>query len=100
MNSLFEARNRWFYFLPAVHLCACLVSYIGLIIPSFQYFGILFAFILIADLPVSVFAFALRKFSVLAVIWIFVASTLWWYLLSLAGGVLLKRFLRRDSPRA
>ena len=40
------------------------------------------------------------EYETLAVIWIFVAGTLWWYLLSLAGQALLKRFLRRDSLRS
>ena len=56
---LVERSNRWVYFLPAVHLCACLVSYIGLIIPSLSYVGILFTFVLIADLPVSAVTYAL-----------------------------------------
>jgi hypothetical protein len=86
-------RRRWVYFLPSVHLCACFVSFIGLVIPSLQYTGILFTFILVADLPVSALAYALGwKQSALAVTWIFVAGTLWWYLLSLAGEALVKAF--------
>jgi len=35
-----------------------------------------------------------------AVIWSFVAGTIWWYLLSRAAQALLNRFLRRDTPSA
>ena len=101
LRPVLGRRSRWVYLLPTIHLFACLVSYIGLVIPSLQYVGILFTFILLADLPVSALTYALGwKYGALAVIWIFVAGTLWWYLLSLAGEALLKRFLRRDSPSA
>jgi hypothetical protein len=87
----------WVYLLPTLHLGACLVSFIGLVIPGLQYAGILITFILAADLPISVPAYALAwKHGVLAVIWIFVAGTSWWYLLSRGAELLLDRFLRPD----
>ena len=62
-----ERRIKWVYLLPTLHFCACLVSYIGLVIPSLQHFGIVFTFILLADLPISVPAYALGwKFGTLA----------------------------------
>jgi hypothetical protein len=100
LSMVRDRRSRWVYLLPAVHLCACLVSFIGLAIPSLQYLGILFTFILLADLPVSALTYALGwKYNVLAAIWIFVAGTLWWYLVSRAGEVLFKRILRHNKPR-
>jgi hypothetical protein len=94
-------RSRWVYFLPTVHLFACMVSFIGLVIPTIQYVGILFSLILIADLPVSIVSYALAwKYGALGTIWIFVAGTLWWYLLSRVGEALLNRFLHRDSQGA
>ena len=93
--------SRWVYVLPTVHLCACLASFIGLVIPRLQLVGILFTFILLADLPVSAPAFALgSKYGTLVVIWIFLAGTIWWYLLSRAALALLNKSLRRDTPSA
>jgi hypothetical protein len=89
--------SRWVYLLPTIHLCVCLVSFIGLVIPRLQYAGTLFTFILLADLPVSAPAYALSwKYGALAVIWIFVAGTFWWYLLSRGAEAMLNRFVRRD----
>jgi hypothetical protein len=73
---------RWRYVLPSLHLLACSISYVGLLISSLQFLGIVFPFVLLAGLPVSLLAYGLGwKYPVLAVIWIFVAGTLWWYLL-------------------
>ncbi|SRR6266852_2284202 len=92
-----KRRSRWLYLLPTLHLCACLASYIGLVIPSLQYIGILFTFILVADLPISAPVYFLAwKYGVLAVVWIFVAGTFWWYLLSRGVEALVIRFFRRD----
>jgi hypothetical protein len=77
------ARHKWWvYLLPAVHLCACSVSMIGLVIPSLQHWGIAWTYVMVADLPVSVvaYAFAFRG-GVFATAWIFIVGTLWWYVL-------------------
>ena len=85
-----ERRTKWVYLLPTLHFCACLVSYIGLVIPSLQHLGILFTFILLADLPISVPAYALSwKYGTLAAVWVFVAGTLWWYLLARGANFLI-----------
>ncbi len=56
---------------------------IGYVIPSLQYWGIAFTFILLFDLPISVVAYALGwKHPAIAATWIFVVGTLWWYGLS------------------
>jgi len=96
-----ERHSRWVFLLPALHICACVVSFIGLVIPSLQYVGILFTFIVVADLPISLPFYALAwKYGALAVIWIFVAGTFWWYLLSRGAKALLSRFIPRDQSRS
>jgi|SRR5580692_411860 hypothetical protein len=93
-------RIRWRYVLPSLHLLACLTSYVGLLIPSLQFLGILFTFVLLADLPVSLLAYGLGwKYPVLAGLWIFVVGTLWWYLLGRAAQAVFLRFTpRNDLP--
>jgi hypothetical protein len=96
-----EPRNRWLYLLPSLHLCACVTSYIGLLLPSLHHWGILFTFILMADLPISLPAYFLAwKYSALAVIWIFVVGTLWWYLLARSAQVLWLKFVGGREPNA
>ena len=91
----------WRYVFPSIHLLACLTSYVGLLIPSLQFLGILFSFILLADLPISILTYALAwKYSALGVIWIFVAGTLWWYLLGRGVQALFLRFTGRNEPEA
>lgn len=52
--------------------------------PQWDYiFGLAWMFVMLADLPVSLVAYALAwKYGVLAAVWIFVAGTWWWYFLS------------------
>jgi hypothetical protein len=96
-----DRSTRWVYVPPSVHLCACLIGYIGLLIPSLQYFGILFTFVLIADLPISIPAYIFGwRYSALAALWVFVAGTLWWYWLSRAANALFSRYARRNHPHA
>jgi hypothetical protein len=96
-----QMRVRWVYLLPTLHLCACFISMIGFVIPSPQYWGIAWVFIMIADLPVSVVAYALAwEHSSLAMIWIFVVGTLWWYVLSVGIRRLFGEFRdRRESSK-
>jgi hypothetical protein len=85
--------DDWVYALPSLHLFVCLISYVGLFVPSLQDFGILFPFILLADLPISIFAYAFGwKYPAVAVMWTFIAGTLWWYLLSRGAKALISRF--------
>jgi hypothetical protein len=91
----------WAHFLPILHLCACLISFVGLVLPRLQHVGILFTFILLADLPISLPAYFLGwEYSTLAVVWVFVAGTLWWYVLGRTAEALFIRFVRRDEPAA
>jgi hypothetical protein len=96
-----ERPSRWVYLLPSLHLSACLTSYLGLLLPSLQHLGILFTFVLLADLPISLPGYFLGwKYSALAVIWIYVAGTLWWYLLSRGAEALFVRFVPRNRLHA
>jgi hypothetical protein len=54
---------------------------------------------MLVDLPISLVAFALAwKYSALATVWILVVGTLWWYLLSRAAGLLVRRIKARREP--
>jgi hypothetical protein len=78
-----QAHPDWIYFLPILHFCACLMSTLRYFVPGLQYLVIIWEFVLHADFPVSLVAYALApKHAPLAAIWIVVAGTLWWYLLS------------------
>jgi len=91
----------WRFVLPSIHLLTCLTSYVGILIPSLQFLGILFTFVLLADLPVSLPAYVLGwKYSMIGATWIFLAGTSWWYLLGRAIEVLLLKLSRRNEPNA
>jgi len=91
--------NLWIYFLPVLHLCACLISMVGFVIPSLQHLGMVSTYIMTVDLPISLVAVALVwKHSALATAWISVVGTLWWYLLSRGAELVLRKF--RDWGRA
>src|SRR5258708_40094350 len=98
-RTTMDGPTRWLYLLPSLHLCACLTSYVGLLVPSLQHLGILFAFVLLADLPISLPAYFLAwKYSTLAAIWIFVAGTFSWYLLARSAQALLSTIGSRNNP--
>jgi len=92
--------NRWIYFLPVLHLCACFISMLGHLIPSLQYLGIVWTGVMLVDFPISLVALALTwKFSSLATAWILVGGTLWWYLLSRGADLVFRRFkAHREEP--
>jgi len=76
-------RFRWVYVLPFIHFCAYLFSLSGVVVPALQSLAVAGEFIMLADLPVSLVAYALAwKYSSLAGLWILIVGTLWWYLLS------------------
>src|ERR1700680_4362615 len=89
-------RFRWVYFLPLLHLCACLTTAIALFVPGLQFLGISWSFIMLADLPVSLLAYVVGwKYPALADLWIIVVGTLWWYLLSRGVELLFDKFKDR-----
>jgi hypothetical protein len=92
-QSLLGRHSHWVYLLPSLHLGVCLFAFVGFVIPGLQFLGILFTFIVFADLPISLPYYALGwKYGDLAVSWILVAGTLWWYVLGRAAIDLRERF--------
>ena len=90
---------RWFHSLPIFHLYGCFTGFIGYLIPSLHHWGILFTFILILDLPISLAAYLIGwKYGGLALAWIMVVGTLWWYLLGRGAEFLLDTFVRSSRP--
>jgi hypothetical protein len=90
---------KWRYVLPSIHLFACVTSYIGLLIPQLQFVGILFTYVLLADLPISLPAYFLGwKYPALSVTWVLVAGTIWWYLLGRAVEAVFLWFAHRNDP--
>jgi hypothetical protein len=72
---------------------------IGYVIPSLEYSGMAFPYILMLDLPISVVAYALGwKYPAIATIWIFVVGTLWWYVLSCGIELVYDKFVDRGPP--
>jgi len=76
-------RVRRVYLLPIIHLLVSLMSMIGMIALKVSFLGVVWGFIMLADLPISLVAYLVAwKYSWLAALWIIVVGTLWWYLLS------------------
>ena len=68
------------YILPGLHLSACLTGCAGYIVPKLSFLGIIFTFVLIADLPISFVTYAAAwKYGLFAATWTLVVGTLWWY---------------------
>jgi hypothetical protein len=94
-----QAHPDWIYFLPILHFCACLMSTLRYFVPGLQYLVVIWDFVMHADFPVSLLAYALTpKFAPLAAIWIVVAGTLSWYVLSRATELLVNKFTRHQKP--
>jgi hypothetical protein len=94
-----QAHPDWIYFLPILHFCACLMSTLRFFVPGLQYLSIMWDFVVRVEFPISLVADALApKFAPLAAIWIVVAGTLWWYLLSRLAEVAINGFTRRRKP--
>jgi len=74
------------------------VSYVGYVIPAFQHFGILFTYVILADLPFSLLGVALAwHYAFLAATWIVVVGSLWWYLLSRLLELGVHKLLRKGA---
>jgi hypothetical protein len=99
-SALMDRLIRWRYVLPSIHLLACVTSWTGLLIPALQFLGIVFTFVLMADLPISLPAYFLAwKYPAFAAAWVFVFGTLWWYLLGRAVQAVFLWFAHRnDTP--
>jgi hypothetical protein len=78
-----QAHPDWIYFLPILHFCACLMSTLRYFVPGLQYLVVIWEFVMHADFPISLVAYALTPtYAALGASWIVLAGTLWWYLLS------------------
>jgi hypothetical protein len=108
MQPLILSRSRqklWVYFLPTLHFSVCLVTMLGAAVrllgyaaPKLDSLGILWTYVMIADLPVSVPAYFLAyAYPLFAWTWILVAGTLWWYLLSRGVRFVLARVMDRSD---
>jgi hypothetical protein len=102
VNSLRCRHSRWVYLLPILQFVVCALALSGYVIPALQPLGIVFEFLWFADLPISVVAFILVwHHGVLAMIWMVIVGTLWWFLLSLGAEALWNRLTDwRPSRRA
>ncbi len=94
-----QAHPDWIYFLPILHFCACSMSTLRYFVPGLQYLVVIWDFVMHADFPISLLAYALTpKYAALAAIWIVLAATLWWYLLSRAAEALFYNLAQRQKP--
>jgi hypothetical protein len=94
-----QAHPDWIYFLPILHFCACLMSTLRYFVPGLQYLVVIWDFVMHADFPVSLLAYALAPgYAPLAAIWIVVAGTLWWYMLSRLAEILINKFTQPRKP--
>jgi hypothetical protein len=94
-----QAHPDWIYFLPILHFCACLMSTLRYFVPGLQYLIVIWEFVMHADFPVSLVAYALTpKYAPLAAIWVVAAGTLWWYVLSRGAEVVLVKLKHRRKP--
>jgi hypothetical protein len=94
-----QAHPDWIYFLPILHFCACLMSTLRYFVPGLQYLVVIWDFVMHADFPISLLVHALTpKYAPLVAIWIVVAGTLWWYLLSRAAEFVINKLKRSRMP--
>lgn len=94
-----QAHPDWIYFLPILHFCACMMSTLRYFVPGLQYLSVMWDFVVRADFPVSMVADALGpRYSALAAVWIVIAGTLWWYLVSRLAEIVINKLRLRRRP--
>jgi hypothetical protein len=95
----FLARSRWVYFLSVLHFSVCVICLLILVLPPHPYFAaMVWEFILLVDLPLSAVAMGVGMVNGgIAVAWILVVGTLWWYLLSLGFALIYGHFKYRNE---
>ena len=82
----FRESCRWVYLLPMIHLAVSSGCYVLTLIPGVSFMAFLWTLILALDLPVSLLTYLIgQRYPGLAVAWIILAGTLWWYLLGRMG---------------
>ena len=91
MNT--RKHSRGVYVVPLVHLTIYFAALAGMLLPSLSWFDILPSVLMLADFPiVSAVTFMLVwGHPVLSTIWMGIAGTLWWYLLSLLAQALFRK---------
>jgi hypothetical protein len=93
------AGRNWIYFLPALHLFACLISMIGLVVPGLESLERVWRYLMVADFPISLVALASGwRYGTIQVIWIVVVGTFWWFMWNRAIDVLVTKFRERGVP--
>jgi hypothetical protein len=88
--------------LPTLHLSIVLFSYLVIFIPGHGSLGLLFTYVLVADLPISIVTYAVvMVYPVLGFIWILLAGTAWWHLLGRGLEALISKVTNRNesAPR-
>lgn len=95
-NALaFPKRIRWVHWLPIVHLALCL-SYILGVATRLTPLVMVSQFLIIVDLPLSIVTVGLAfSHQVIAIVWLVVVGTLWWYLLAIGAEFVFNRFISR-----
>lgn len=98
-RSQLSHHSRWVYVLPILHLGVCSLALVGFVVPALQPLGIAFESLWVADFPFSIVGFILAwQHPALAMIWMVVVGTLWWYALSRVAEELWNHFADRRSP--
>jgi hypothetical protein len=91
-------RWRWVYFLPTVHLLVSSTRLLLARIPSLNFMAFAWMFVMLVDLPISLVSYFLGwKHPGVALVWVIVVGTLWWYLLSKIVEVLFRLVAGRDG---
>jgi hypothetical protein len=82
----FRIRSGWVYLLPMIHLGVSSGCYVLTLVPGLNFTEFLWTLILALDLPVSLPTYLIgRRYPGIAVAWIILVGTLWWYLLGRIG---------------
>ena len=76
-----------------------MMSTLRYFVPGLQYLSVMWDFVVRADFPVSMVADALGpRYSALAAVWIVIAGTLWWYLVSRLAEIVINKLRLRRRP--
>jgi len=83
--------------LPLLHIAVCLLILLGYAVPKLEPLIMGTELLIFADLPISLptVGWAMGYHVLPALASLFIAGTLWWYLLSLAGRLIYNHFISR-----
>jgi hypothetical protein len=89
---------RWVYLLPTVHFLVTTTSLVLERIPHLNFMAFVWMFAMVVDLPISLLAYLVGwTYPTIAITWVIVAGTIWWYLLSRIAEVLFHLFASREA---